>query len=198
VEPKREPGTRPPGSRQRRLLAAVAALRAEPFAVVVHGKLIQNVPALSWLDAEESTLEAALDASRDRQREMESVAKKLREARERLGDKGDDAVLKRLDEHIRAEGSLAERIGRVRTDVQKKHADVRAQLDVLRDRIDVEALRGRAAALTGDSVPTTPERVSADLEVDFGDLRAQVSRIRDEIAEGERKFAAMNEVSALG
>jgi len=180
-----------------RILRAVAALREHPFVVVVDGTLIENLPAISWLDGRDKELYEAADEARDRKDALEKTAKRIREARKTLGEKRQDVSLDRIAKAVALQEDLEKRIARLRADIAARRAKMRKDLESLRARVDLEALRSEAAALTGQAAPYTPERIAAEIEVDLGDLHRDFSRLRSDIDEQKARFAAMNEVSAI-
>ncbi len=192
-------GTPVPGSPEARKRAALEALRAQPFVVLVGDRLVENVPSLSRLESWARRLTEEHSEGDRRIRALADLRERQVQIRRDLGERGPDAHIAHIDDALRRERSLLGRIASVAEDVAARHEAMRTQLDELRKRAELEHLRGQSRKLTGAaSHGDGPARLAAELEVDVDDLGAEVEALQAELDQEKLRARAMSEVGGLG
>jgi hypothetical protein len=177
--------------------AALLRLRAEPFVVGVGGKVVENVPAMHWLQSQVRELDDATARCQQRIAGTEELAARLVALSQRLDDTRPDPQHDALVAMKHHEETLLVRIADLRAAVVQRQEQASASLERVRAAAELAMLRDRTAALLeGTAGRDDIARISADLEVELADLQGDVASLGGDLAVEEDRWRAIAEVAS--
>ncbi len=193
---ERVAGAPAPWSARSRVLRALDALEETPFVIQVDGRLLENVPVLSRLHAWELEVEESLSAAEGRLVEVLRLRERIEDLRQHLDEPGADGHSSALRELVSREETLRDRSRGLLERIRDRQQTLGDTLEEVRARAELESLRDRTRELAGEAADDTQSRVAADIELDVGDLSAEVEAIRRDVADESLRLAALGELSA--
>jgi hypothetical protein len=176
---------------------ALHRLREAPFVLTIGGKLVENVPTVSWLTARQAELAEADDRCERRIDEIEKLVARMKDLSDRLGQGGADPQREALQKLERDERALLKRVRALRETVKARLTDLSASLDKVRAAAELAVLRERSAQILGQEGVDAAAKVGADLEIEFADLRRDVDALRADLADEEARWKAVAEVAGV-
>lgn len=190
-------GVEPLGSRARAMETALAALRARPFVVRVGDILVENLPSLSQLVAWEVELTSEIDQAQSRAYDLHRILERIIEVSRELGESSETSHTQALRGAYAAELALQERSEEVLTHIRARAERMQAELAELRRRTELDALRAQADASLGHQHSRAEVAISTQLDLDLGELGAEVDRLRADLQDERLRARALTEVGAI-
>lgn len=176
---------------------ALEALRHAPFVRMISGKLVVNVPSLSWLKSRQAELRDADKRCDDQVREIDGILERTKQLEDKLGQhdgQPQETALKRRKTEVRV---LQERVHDLGAKLAARQKAIEEGLAKVRSTAELASLRDRSAALLGQQPADDASRIAADLEVDVGDLAQQFDAVKGDLSDQENRWKAEAEVAGL-
>ncbi|TVQ90733.1 MAG: hypothetical protein EA397_11680 [Deltaproteobacteria bacterium] len=185
-----------PGTRSRAIRRALDALHARPFVVRIGDVLVENLPSLSQLQAWEAELQKEMHDAKRRADELNRLIERMVEVSRDLGESTESRHTLNLKEAWAAEVQLQRRTKGLIDDIRERSSRIHKELAELRKRTELAALRAKADATLGRPREQAGLSIATELDLDLGELSAEVEQLRAELHEERLRARALTEVDA--